>query len=120
MWEKKGLVLVLVMCQYLISIARCARVKIFCFSHFSVEGNEAPHSQECSQSWLFCLTLGHACWQSQQKGRLERDYREFCGVGCAPFGYGVRHCVDWCTIAAQLNKGPFSWAFAHLLILKYT
>lgn len=48
--EKKDLLLVLVMCQYLVSLARCARVKRFCFSHFSVEVNEAPSSQECSQS----------------------------------------------------------------------
>lgn len=108
MWKKTGLLLVLVMCQYLMALTWCARVKRFCFPHFSVEGNEAPHSQECSQSW-------NACWQSQQKARLERDCGVSCGVGCAPFRYGVRHCMDWCTIAAQLNKGLFSLAFAHLL-----
>lgn len=90
MWKKKkkGLVLVLVMCQYLISIARCARVKILCFSHFSVEGNEAPHSQECSQSSLFCLTLGHACWQSQQKVRLERAMENPVRLDVLPLGMG--------------------------------
>lgn len=50
MWKKKSLFLVLVMCEYLISFARCARVKIFCFSDLSVEGSEAPYSQEYSQS----------------------------------------------------------------------
>lgn len=68
----------------------------------------------------------HASWQYQQKVRLERDFGVSCGVGCAPFRYGVRHCMDRCTVAAQLHKGLSLWLLlvsnfeVHLKVLNQT